>query len=265
MCADTEHSQLPRRKWNLTLRKDLLSVKLALSCNCAKYHQQEPILGFYCCSTQELPSLSHVCPWKRYWGYPMYLVTSSFLINSHKVQIKDTQLLGEGRTKTVTWQIKKLVLNKCSLNNSRKLQSQLGLAGRIHQQRNLTSQQLPSFQDILLFLIPRVKLFNHINKNFLTDWNFRLFNSWICEDVPRFLPQYRVVQDKLQIFLHLIPNGFELKNPSIFCSEFDDKQKINERLPLFGTVPQLHWDRSFVKPVYQQIELVAKLLKSNSI
>lgn len=118
MCADTEHSQLPRRKWNLTLRKDLLSVKLALSCNCAKYHQQEPIWGFYCYSTQEIPSLSHVCPWKRYWGYPMYLVTSSFLINSHKVQTKDTQLLGEGRTKTVTWQIKKLVLNKCSLNNS---------------------------------------------------------------------------------------------------------------------------------------------------
>lgn len=80
---------------------------------------------------------------------------------------------------------------------------------------------------------------------FFPDWNIRPFNSRRCEDVPRFLLQYRHCATQTSNIFPSHSEWFGIKK--IFCFESDDKRKINKRLAPPGLMPQLHWDRGFVK------------------
>lgn len=242
MCADTEHSQIPRRKWNLTLRKALLSVKPAMSWNCAKYHQQKPILGFYCCSVQEIPSLSPVCPWRRYWSYPMYVGTCSFLINSHKVKSKYTQIAWGGKNGNSNSNLANQEIGAEKMR-SEQLEKTPEPTSKAARQNTSTEELHSSF--------PHSRIFSY--SSFLeSNFAIKLLKMfWLIEISDFLIPEHVKIDQDFFFNTALYKTTFNYFSLSFrmvsFCFEFDDKQKINKRLPLPGIVPQLHWDRRFVK------------------
>lgn len=135
--------------------------------------------------------------------------------------------------------------------------------------RDSVSQQLPSLQNILSFLI-RSQTFQTLSGKhcfFLIDKLGFLIHDGV-KMYQNLSLHVGIMQDKFQTSFHLIQNDFMQK---IFCFESNEEQKIFKRLTLPGLVSLLHgyrvWLRQsfLLKPVYQHIWLVAKLLKSNPV